>query len=270
MRGGARLHERQQQREAQHRDDVVERDVPQRAARRRALGLELGGDQQHDGGRGRDADRRGNGGLQRGHVEVAQQREHRREGQHALGDTRGQEPAIVPRPFEVEAPAELEDDEAERDVGEDARVVEGILGEPAKNARPQDEPGDDVPGDRGQHARRRRHAAAEQAGEQQQAEQREAVGSGRPGGKEIRAHRTDHATRRQCMSRIARAPCRFTYGNCEGRPSWQDLLAFEAGLPFLRLDQVLARHAEPHRDRCRDEHRRVDAEQMPMVSASAK
>jgi hypothetical protein len=178
---GARLDEGQQQRDADRREHIVERDVPKHAPRDGALGLQFVGDEQNDGGCGRDADRRGNGRFQR--IDAAdemQQREHGGERQHALGDAHRQQPAVVPRPLQVEPAAEVEHDQAEGELGQHARLLEHRLAQPAEDAGTEQEAGHDVTGDRRKDARHRRKATPGEPRKQQQAEDQERVGGRRP------------------------------------------------------------------------------------------
>ena len=166
------------------RDDVVERDVPEHAARHRALGLELVGDEQHDGRGGGDADGRRDGRFER--VDAAgemQQREHRRERQRAFGEPHRQQPAVVARPLEIEAASEVEHDEPERELGEHARLREHRLVEPVQNAGPEQETDGDVAGDRGQHARRRREASADESASSSSPKIRKALAAGGQAGR---------------------------------------------------------------------------------------
>ncbi len=121
-----------------------------------------------------------------------QQPEHRDERQRALGDPHRKQPAVVARPLQIEPPAEVEDDQSQRELGQHARLRERGVAQQAEDAGPEQETGRDVAGDRRQHARRRREASTREAGEQQQPEDQERVRRGGPGGQEVgRTHAAD-------------------------------------------------------------------------------
>ena len=183
--GRARLDERQQQRDAEHRDDVVERDVPQRAARDGAFGLQLGGDEQHDGGRRRDADRRGDRGLERRRCRArCSSANIARERQRALGEAHRQQPAVVARPFEVEAAAEVEHDRARARCRRRRAICASVASSSqSEHAGPEQEARDDVAGDRRQHARGGREAAAERGRRAAAGRTARSCWRGRPGGR---------------------------------------------------------------------------------------
>ena len=155
----------------------------------------------------------------------------------------------MPRPFEVEAPAELEDDEAERDVGEDACVVEGILGEPAKNARPRMNPVTMYPVIAGS----TRVVAATRPPSRPASSSRPnnaklLAAGGQAGRKSALIDRSCHAATMHVAHRARALPLyvrKLRRSALIGR-------IFSPSRPvflLLGLDEVLARHAHPHHER---------------------
>ena len=122
------------------------------------------GDEQHDRGRRRDADRRGDGGLERVDAEETQQREHRRRttarsrrGPSAAASGRG-----APTRGRAGGRARRRSSPSEN-VGEARAICASALSlSQSEHAGSEQEAGGDVAGDRGQHARGGGEAAAEQ------------------------------------------------------------------------------------------------------------
>ena len=91
----------------------------------------------------------------------------------------------MPRPGQIEAPPEIEHDQAKRKLGEHARLGEGGFAQPAEDARAEEKARRNVAGNGRQDARRGREAAASKSCQQQQPEDQEAIGGRRPRGQEI-------------------------------------------------------------------------------------
>lgn len=94
----------------------------------------------------------------------------------------------MPQGLEVELHAELEKDEAERDVREDFCMQEHVRVEKPQHAGAEQESGSDEARDPGQETRSLGEFAADYADQQYGAEKQEIVDGKRPVGKEAECH----------------------------------------------------------------------------------
>jgi hypothetical protein len=110
------VHQRHEQHQRDVGEDAVDAREQQQALGDLARGAQLMRHHHHHRGRRCSADCRGAGGQQRRVIQVHQSRVDRHEGAEALADRGDRQPAVAAEPVEVEAMAELEDDQAEREV----------------------------------------------------------------------------------------------------------------------------------------------------------
>jgi hypothetical protein len=165
----------QQGTEGQEGDDVVERHQGHGVVGERALGAQFASHHQHHGGRRGHADGGGQGRFQGADRELPQHPEDGHEGQPGFQQRGGQQGAVRQHGAQVQQASDLEQDQAQGHVHQDARHVQHLRAQQAGAAGPQHQADGDEAADARQEAGAPRQFAAQQAGEDDQAKDGQSV-----------------------------------------------------------------------------------------------
>ena len=151
-------------------EEAVEGDEVQRPLGHLPLGARVLHDEEQDRRRGRHGDRRAERRHHRRVVERDEHGEDGAEGERILRERGGGERPVTLHPLQVHAPAEIEEDEPEREVDEDARPLDERIDAERGDERGDHEADDDV-AQQARQAHRTRRLASEHAGDEQQPEE---------------------------------------------------------------------------------------------------
>jgi hypothetical protein len=179
---------RQQQGQREVREHAVHGGEQQHPLRDLPFGAQLLGHHHYHRRRGRGADGRRRRREQRPEAEPGEGGVDRREAEQALGERRDEEPAVAPQPAEVEAKAELEDDQADGKIDEQPRLEQRIGGKEVARLRAEQHAGEDVAGDARQSGVAAHRFACGEAQHQQRTEQHRLRQRDGQLGEEIRRH----------------------------------------------------------------------------------
>ena len=141
------VQERQQHGHRHHGEHIVERRVIDRAIGQRPIGALRMDDQEQYRCSARCADSRGDRRLQHRHLQRDQHQKNQAERQRDLCDAAREQPAVTAQPLQVQPGAELEQDEPQRDVEQQTRIVEHLRIQQAERARSNEQTRNDVAAD---------------------------------------------------------------------------------------------------------------------------
>ena len=163
-------HQRQQQVHRQQGQQYVERGHRGEASRHHAFRLQVARHHHHHRRRGADRQHTGQHRHRARHAQPFQRAPHQQEAQRGTGKDGCQQPFFAAQPAQIEVTAELVDHQRGGDIGEHARQLQDVAGQPVKATGAEQEADQQITGDAWHPAHLGDQMAADQTEQQQAAE----------------------------------------------------------------------------------------------------